>query len=278
MGCRHISGSRAQDLLVLAQHHIQDKVDPADSPGLLDVHTQGISFQISGAGLRAHHHGVIRLNGRPCGAARHDRLSPAGIAGEIMVLHIPQADPPIRLGHNPCNIHRGSRLGDAQVHAIGRIAVHAADLPPGPLPRQAALLLIALMSVAAQGKDQRDILRPDPRGIELIQQRGHHLGRGHGPGQIAGDDGNSLAGMKDLPQARRSHRLPQGPAHFFLLRGDGGGRVCPQHPHQVLLGQLHSLHTAAHSEFQLHFVCFLFTASRAARVTCSAVRPKRCCR
>ena len=278
MGRLHVAGGGFQDLLVLAQHHVQDKVNAADVPCLFNVHAQRISLQPSGAGVVPDHHGVVGLDGRSGGAAGHDGLGAAGVAREVVVLHIAEADADIRLRHRAGDVHRSTRPGDAQRHAVLRVAVHAADLLPGPLAGKLALLGLGLVPVAAQGKDQGDILRPHAPGIELVQQGGHDLGRGHGAGQVAGDDGNGLAGTDDLPQPGGAHRLPQGAADLFLLRGDGRGLIGPQHSPQISVRDLHGLDAGAESEFQLHFVSFLFRTLRAASSMWAAVRPKRSCR
>ena len=76
---------------------------------------------------------------------------------------------PIRLRHDPGDVHGGAPGGRAIGDAVIGVAVHALNLGIGTLSGQLPMLLVCLATMAAQRKDQGDVLRPDSARIELIQ-------------------------------------------------------------------------------------------------------------
>ena len=226
---------------MLAQHHIQDKVDAADGCRFLNIHADRVRLEPAGSGLIAHHHRVVRLNGRSGRAAGHDGLGAARVTGKVVELHVAEADAPVGFSDYARDIHRSPHSRGAHVHAVGRVAVDAADLIPGALTGQAAALLIGLLPVAAEGKHQGDVLFGHAGGVQLIQQSGHDLRRGHGARQVAGDDGDLLAWMHDLTEARGADRLAQGTAHFGVFRFNDRCCIRMQHTHQVFVRNLNDL-------------------------------------
>ena len=74
MSKHRISGGSTQDLLVLAENDIQNKIDPAKGGGLFDVPADRIGFYIARASILADHHGMVSLYGAACGATGHDRF------------------------------------------------------------------------------------------------------------------------------------------------------------------------------------------------------------
>ena len=249
VGLGHIAGHGLDDLLLLIQDHVQDEVHAADVGGLFDVLTQGIGGDVAGAGQGVDHHGVVRLDGGPGGDAGHDGLGAAGIAGEVVIFDVAQADPAVGLGHLFHDVHRGATGGDAHGDGGGGVAVDAADLVIGPLAGQLQPLGIGVLPVAAQGEDQGDILLGHAAGIELVQQSREHLVAGAGAGDIAGDDGDLLAGPDDILQAGRADGSLQSPLDLRLtgqIHGDGIGG---QDAQDVLLRHFDLLGTGAKTKF-----------------------------
>ena len=254
VGRSDVAGGGTQDLLVLAQHHVEDEIRAAHGGGLLNVGADGIGGDVARAGLGPDHHGVVRLDRRAGGDAGHNGLGAAGIAGKIVVLHIAQTDTAVGLGHNAGDVHRRAGPGETQVHAVVRIAVHTADLGPGALAGQTALFLVALMAVTAQTEDKRDVLGAHARGVQLVQQGGHDLGGGHGTGHIAGDHGDLLTGADDLRQTGRADGLAQRAADLPVLGGGSRHGRCPQDPDQVFIRYAHALRARTDPEFQIHVI------------------------
>ena len=83
-----MTGDSPDDLFVLIQHHVQQKVDADDRAGFLDILPDRVAGKPAGAGGLLHHAAVIVLDGRRRGAAGHDRLGSAGVAGKVVVLHV----------------------------------------------------------------------------------------------------------------------------------------------------------------------------------------------
>ena len=189
VGSHQIAGNGLDDLLVGVQHHIYDEVHPHHGGGFFNVLPDRVALQFSGTGGIFHHSAVVGLDGRPGGDAGHDGLGAAGVAGKVMVFNIAQADAPVRLRHGPHDMY-----------AIRRVSVHAADLRKSPFAGQVASLLLCVGTVTSQSEYQRDVLPPDPGGVQLVQQGGHDLPCGHGTGDITRNDTNSLSGMDHLPQ------------------------------------------------------------------------------
>ena len=232
VGFHHIPGHRPDDLLVGVQHHIDDEVHPHHGGGLLDVLPDRIAGELSRAGGSFHHTAVVGLDGIPGGDARHDGLGTAGVAGEVVVLDVAQADAPVRLRHPPVDVHRGTPGRGAHMDTVVYIQVHAADLPPGLLSRKMGHLFRGVLAVAAQGKYQRNVLRAHTGAVQFLQNRRQHGPGGHGPGDVAGDDGHLLTGADDLAQPGRPDGLSQRPAHLCP--------ACQLHRH--LVGLQHAQH------------------------------------
>lgn len=62
VGLGHISGHSPDDVLVLIQHNVHDVVDSAESPGLLDVLPNGVTLQLSRAGIVLYYPDVVGPN------------------------------------------------------------------------------------------------------------------------------------------------------------------------------------------------------------------------
>ena len=278
MGFRHVSRDGFQNLLMLGKDHVQNEVDAYHGPGFLDVQPEGIPFQVSGAAFRQDHAAVVGLDGGPGGHAGHDGFSAAGIAGKIVIFDVAQADAPIRLRHDPGDVHGGAPGGRAIGDAVIGVAVHALDLGIGTLSGQLPPFRLRMLPMAAQGEHQGDVLRSDAARIELVQQGGHDLGRGHGPGDVAGDDGYGLPGADRVPKPGGADGLLQG-AGYLRLAGEAQGHVVGvELPYEIPLGDLHLLNTCAKSKCQLHFALFLATMALTCSSMWAAVRPNRFCR
>ena len=236
---------------------------------------RGLRVQVPGAGGLLYHHAVVGLDGRPGGHAGHDGLGPAGVAGEVVVLDIAQADAPVRLRHHPGDVHRCAPAGDAQADAVLRVAVHAADLLKGPLPCQLSHLLCRVGPVAAQGEHQGDVLRADTGLIQLVQQGRHHCPGGYGAGDVAGDDGDGLPGADDLPQPGRADGLCQGPADLRLPGEAMGHRIGLQHLLDAAVRHLHRLGAGADAKLDFHCPAPHFSAACRRAATTGSSSPVR---
>ena len=265
VGQGHITGHGADDLLVLIQHHVEDIIHPAHGGGLLNVPAQGVALQISGAGALPDHHGVIGLDRAGSGDAGHNGLGAAGISGKVVIFDVAQANAPVRLGHHPGDVHRRTGRGDAQMHHIRGVAVHAADLCPGLFTGQMAHFLRGLGAVAAQCENQSDILRPGPAGIQLVQQGRHDGIGGHGPGDIAGNNGDLLAGVDDLPQQRSANGGGEGPADLSLPGKRMGDWVGSQNTLKIPFRDGKALYAVTETNFKFHPEPLLLFSPRSLR-------------
>ena len=222
----HVAGHGIDDLLVLVQNDIDDEVHAADRGGFLQILADGVSVQTAGAGQRRDHEPVIGLDGQRRGNAGHDGLRAAGIAGKIMKLDVAQADPEIGFRDCTGDVHRRSVCGVAQVDAVGRIGVDAADRLIAFPADQTDDLLRRVPAVRAERQHDGDVLRPDARPVQLVQNTGEDLVRGQGTRDIAGDDRDPLAGSGQLMERCRADGVRQRPRDrirppAFML--DGGG-------------------------------------------------------
>ena len=185
-----------------------------------------------------------------------------------MVFDVAQQDAAIGLGDDPGDVHRGARRRRTEVHTVGGVAVHAADLGESPLACEPAPLLLGVDAVAAQREHQRDVRRGHARRVQLVEQRRHDLIRRHGAGDVAGDDRDLLAGMHDLAQQRRADGLRERAAHLgfagqFVLHMRG-----LQDAQQVGVGDFERLGALPEAQLQPH--PNLTAAWRSARTTGSS--------
>lgn len=111
-----------------------------------------------------------------------------------MKLDVAQADPEIGFRDCAGDVHRRSVCGVAQVDAVGRIGVDAADRLIAFPADQTDDLLRRVLPVRAERQHDGDVLRPDARPVQLVQNAGEDLIRGQGTRDIAGDDRDPLAG------------------------------------------------------------------------------------
>ena len=138
------------------------------------------------------------------------------------------------------------------MYAVRRVAVHAGDLTPRTVSGQMALLLLRMAAVTAEGEHQRNVLPLDTGVIQLVQQGGHHLPCGHGAGNIAGDDGNLLAGVHDVPQPGRTDGLVQRPPDLRLAGQRHRHLVGRQDALQICLRPLHRFAAGADLQSDVH--------------------------
>ena len=247
-----IAGHGLQDLLVLRQDHVQDEIDADHSAGFFDVMAERIVLQRSRTAFRQDHAAVVRLDGRPRGAAGHDRLGAAGVSGKVVIFNIAETDPSVRLRNSSRNVDRRS-VGRFPVgNAVIRIAVDAADLAESAFSGKAPVFLFALASVASQGEDEGDVLRLHAAGVQFVQKERHDLRRRHGTGNVARYDGDLLSRMHDVLQARGADRFAQGTGDLLRLRKSRRNRVRMELPDEIFLRDLHLLKTVSETVSQLH--------------------------
>ena len=139
-----------------------------------------------------------------------------------MKLDVAQADPEIGFRDCAGDVHRRSVCGVAQVDAVGRIGVDAADRLIAFLADQTDDLLRRVPAVRAERQHDGDVLRPDARPVQLVQNAGEDLIRGQGTRDIAGDDRDPLASAwsGDEPMGCASaHETASGPRRSCSMGG-----------------------------------------------------------
>ena len=241
------------DVLVLVEHDVDDIVDAEDAPGLLDVLADGVAVELARVRLRTDHHAVVALDGIAGGNAGHDALCAAGIPGKVVILNVGKADHAVGLSHGTENIHGRSGVRRTQMHAVVRIGIDTAQLLPPALTGQMALLVGRVAPVAAQRKDESDVLFIHACGIETVEQGRQNLPRRAGAGNVRGDDGDLLAGVHDLLDGGRADGRVQRGADGVLAGQAGRKAVCMQNAEQAVVAHLNALRAGAKAEFQLHF-------------------------
>ncbi len=247
-----ISRDRLYDLLMLVEHDVDDEIHPDLARGFLQILPERIRIEIAGMAARIDHFAVVRLNRLARRNAGHDRLRTAGIAREIVVFDIAEANPAIGFGDRARDVDRRSRAGFAHVNAIAPIGIHAADFAIRALTDELLFFLLSVRAVTAQRKHERNILRTAARSIQLIQKRRKNAVRRHRTRYIAGDNRDFFTRTHDFGKSRRSDRVVQRANNLFFIHKSLRNLVCHQHAHQVFLGQFDGLNARSESKFKLH--------------------------
>ena len=160
---------------MLVEHDVHDVIRATDAPRFLNVRADGVAIQFPGAGALLHHHAVIRLNCRRGGNARHDRLCAAGIASKVVKFDIAGADSEVRLRHAARDVHERSGARRAEVDAVVRVGVLAADALKYRVARELSFFFFGVMPVRAKREYDGHVLIPAACRRELIQNSGQNL-------------------------------------------------------------------------------------------------------
>ena len=162
------------DLLVLVEDHVEGEVDLDEAADLLQVLPDGVALVVARPGTLLQHHPVVGPDGLDRRDAGKDGLGPAAVAGKVMKLDVPDADPAVGLHDGPENIDRRAPGGLTQVHTVQGVVVDATVALVDPVAYEGPHLLLGVGTVAPEGEDNGDVRVADAGFPEFLKDGGEH--------------------------------------------------------------------------------------------------------
>ena len=152
---------------------------------------------------------VVELDRITGGDTGHHCLGAAGVACEIMVFHIADADASVGC-HDSAVIIRGcAALCRAKMNGIIRIGIKTSDAGINLFACQVFHFLYRAWTVRAKGEVNGDILIAHTAIIELSDQSGKDFPARAGSCDIACDNRDGFARFHDFAKSRGRHRIFQ---------------------------------------------------------------------
>ena len=237
-------------VLLLVEDHVHDEVEAHHGAGFLKVEADG-ALHVAGARGRVHHERVVCLDRGECGATGHDGLGAAGVAREVVVLHVAERDAHVRRRDLCQHVDRRAVRRGAHVRKPARVPVQHAQAPV-VRAHDRTELVFRLRAMATQRDGQKHVLVAHAGGMELVHHGRQHRRRGKRPRHVARYHAHGLARAHQLAQTRRAYGRRKRGAHDLLARGAAHQGVRVHDLYDVFLRKLEALRARADANLVAH--------------------------